>query len=131
MSNVYERTVAGDIESVGQRLEQAVKDRSYGVLGQIDLRQKMRDKGLAFEPACRVYEVCNPARARTVLERDLQVSTALPCRIALYERAGRVHVATLRPSIILAAFDRPELAGEAEVVEADLIAILDQVASGS
>jgi uncharacterized protein (DUF302 family) len=131
MSNVYERTVAGDLDSIGARLEQAITDRSYGVLGQIDLRQKMRDKGLDFEPACRVYEVCNPARARAVLERDLQVSTALPCRISLYEREGQVRVATLRPSVILAAFDRPELAGEAEAVEQDLIAILDDVASGS
>ena len=129
MKSVYEKIVAGSVEEVGQRLEQAVKEHGYGVLGQIDLREKMRSKGVEFGPECRVYEVCNPVRAKRVLEHDMRISTALPCRITVYQTDGSVKVATLKPRTILAAFDRPELDDEASQVEEDLKKIIDDVAS--
>ena len=129
MEAVYEKTVGGNVEEVGQRLERAVHEHKYGVLGWIDLREKMRSKGVEFGPACRIYEVCSPVRAKRVLEQDMSISTALPCRIAVYETAGAVKVATLKPRTILASFDRPELDEEAGQVENDLKAIIDDVAS--
>ena len=129
MGAVYERSVSGTIEEVGRRLEQAVQARKYGVLGCIDLREKMKSKGVNFGPACRIYEVCNPIRAKHVLEQDMSISTALPCRIALYESAGTLKLATLRPRSILAGFGRPELDDEAGQVEEDLKAIIDEVAA--
>jgi uncharacterized protein (DUF302 family) len=129
MDPVYEKPVQGSLEEVESRVAKAVQDRGYGLLGSIDLREKMRGKGLDFAPACRVYEVCSPVRAKKVLERDMSISTALPCRISLYESGGRLHLATLRPTTILGAFGRTELEGEARQVEEDLVAIIDEVAA--
>jgi uncharacterized protein (DUF302 family) len=129
MDPVYERSVRGDIDEVGRRLEQAVQARSYGVLGRIDLQEKMKSKGVDFSHACRIYEVCNPIRAKHVLENDMSIATALPCRIALYESAGTLKLATLRPRAILSSFNRPELDEEASQVEEDLKAIIDDVAT--
>lgn len=131
-NNVVVRDLSGKIDEEAARLERAIQERGYGLLGTIDLAEKMRAKGLEFARACRVFEVCNPNRARDVLEHDMRLSTALPCRISLYEAEdGGVRVATLRPTTILSAFDQTDLQKEARAVEADLVAILDAVAPAS
>lgn len=131
MEAVYEKAVRGSMDEIARRVERAVQQRGYGILGSIDLREKMNSKGVDFEPACRIYEVCNPQRAKRVLERDMSISTALPCRIALYESARGLRLATLRPTTILAAFERPDLDSEAQLVEEDLKAVIDEVARSS
>lgn len=128
MGSVYSQETRGSLDEVGTRLEQAVKDRGYGVLGTIDLKAKMNEKGVAFEPGCRVFEVCNPQRAKGVLERQMAISTVLPCRISLYEDGGRPVLAMLRPTVLLAPFDRPDLDEEARQVEQDMEAIIEQAA---
>jgi uncharacterized protein (DUF302 family) len=128
MSSVYEKPVSGSIDEVGERLVRAVELHKYGVLGTIDLKEKMNGKGVEFEPACRVYEVCNPVKASEVLQHDMSVSTALPCRISIYEFGGQLRLATLKPTRILGVFGHEELNQQALQVEQDLIAIIDEVA---
>jgi len=38
MNMVYEREANGDLETVGKRLEDAVKARKFGVIGVLDLQ---------------------------------------------------------------------------------------------
>lgn len=123
---LYEKEAEGTVEEVVARLEQAAAEHGFGVLGQHDLKQKMKAKGVDFAPECRVLEVCNPLKAKTVLEADLSIANALPCRIAIYERDGAVVVSTLRPTRLLALFDRPELEPVAEEVEQTMLAMIDQ-----
>jgi uncharacterized protein (DUF302 family) len=54
-----------------------------------DLRSKLREKGIDFNRDCFIYEVCNPQRAKKVLEVNAEISTALPCRISIYPEGSR------------------------------------------
>ena len=128
MTMLYSRQAIGDIDTIGRRLEEAVKAHKFGVLGVIDLQAKMREKGIEFKNACRIYEVCNPHLAKQVLEKEMTISTALPCRISLYQEGDKVTIATLRPTQILGLFDVPELATVAEAVEKDILAMMDEAA---
>jgi len=122
---VYSREAHGSMEDVTRRLEEAVAAEKFGILGVHDLKQKMNQKGVTFRPECRVFDVCNPQRARTVLEADMTISTALPCRISVYEEGGAVKVSALRPTLVLGLFGRPELQSVAEDVEAAITRIID------
>ncbi len=86
---LYEKTTSGPIEEVVARIEEAAAVNEFGVLGIHDLKQKLNAKGLDFKPECRVLEVCNPGKAKTVLETDMSISNALPCRISVYEKGAR------------------------------------------
>ncbi len=78
------------VEQVGKALEEAVARYKFGVLQVHDLRASMAKKGVEFARECRIYEICNPYQAKRVLEQDMEISTALPCRIAVYtDRGGR------------------------------------------
>lgn len=116
------------LDQLCRDLEQAVAAHQFGILGVIDLKQKMNDKGLEFEPPCRIFEVCNPHQARKVLMQDLAVATALPCRIAVYEKGGRVTLSTIRPTIMLEMFPAVGLTDVARDVEQTMIQIMDAAA---
>lgn len=127
MSVIYRQQAKGSIEEIGKRLEEAVKTRKFGVLGVIDLQAKMKEKGVEFSRPCRIYEVCNPMKAKQVLEKDMSVSTALPCRIAVYEEGGKVTLATLLPTQVLGLLTTADLSSVAQEVEKAIIAMLDDV----
>jgi len=109
-------------------LDQAVARHKFGVLGVHDLKAKMAEKGVAFARECRIFEVCNPQQAKKVLEANLEISTALPCRIAVYEEGDVTKLATIKPTAMIALYSSPELKGVAEEVEATLAAIMAEAA---
>ena len=74
-------------------------------------------KGVEFNRECLIYEICNPHQAKAVLESDMSMSTVLPCRISLYEDNGVTVMATLKPTLMLSMFNRPDLAPVAQNVE--------------
>jgi uncharacterized protein (DUF302 family) len=76
-------------------LEQAVSRHKFGILGVHDLRAKMTARGVEFAREYRIDEVCNPKQTRKVLERNMEISTALPCRISVYEEGGGTRLATI------------------------------------
>jgi uncharacterized protein (DUF302 family) len=63
-----------------------------------------------------------------VLEANLQVSTALPCRISVYEEGGKTKLATIRPTALIGLYGTPELKHVAEEVEHTMVAIMAEAA---
>ena len=126
MNMLYVKEVGDTVEAVCKRLEEAAKTHKFGVIGVVDLKGKMAEKGIAFGNACKIYEVCNPMQAKRALETEMSIATALPCRIAVYEEKGKVKIATLLPTEMLGLFSAPELKPVAEEVEREIKAMVDE-----
>jgi len=110
-------------------LAKAVAAHGFGVLHVYDLKQTLASKGVDLPNECRIFEVCNPRQASKVLQRDMALSVALPCRIAVYEANGRTCVATLRPTELLAELsDDPRLTDTAVDVETAVEAMIEEAA---
>ena len=116
------------MEQLSKDLEAAVARHKFGVLGVHDLQETMAKKGVEFARQCRIFEVCNPHQAKKVLEANLEISTALPCRISAYEEGGGTRLATIKPTAMIALYPNPELRGVAEEVERTLEAIMAEAA---
>ena len=128
---LYTRQACGKVGEIVERLGEAVKDHHFGVLGIIDLKAKMVEKGVSFDHDCVILEVCNPKQAKKVLDQNMAVSTALPCRISVYGDGGKVTVATVKPTVLLNMYEGSEsLAAVAREVEDTLIAIIDEACAG-
>jgi uncharacterized protein (DUF302 family) len=107
-------------------LAKAVAAGGFGVLHVYDLKQTLASKGVELENECRIFDICNPHQASKVLSRDMSLSVALPCRIAVYRSGGRTQIATLRPTELLAAIsDDPRLTDTAVDVEVAIEAMID------
>jgi uncharacterized protein (DUF302 family) len=116
------------LAEVARDLEAAAQRNKFGVLGVHDLKAKLNEKGVPFEPECLIFEVCNPVQAKRVLEKHLEISTALPCRISVYSEGPEVTLATIRPSALMALYKAEGLEHVAQEVEETLIRIMDEAA---
>jgi uncharacterized protein (DUF302 family) len=116
------------LDRVAKDLEEAVTRHKFGVLGVHDLRAKMAEKGVPFDRECRIFEVCNPHQAKKVLDTNLEISTALPCRISVYQESGVTKLATIKPTALIDLYATPGLGGVAREVEATLEAIMAEAA---
>ena len=124
------RSSALPLESVCQRLVEIATGHKFGVLATHNLREKMESKGVPFGRECRVIEVCNPRQAQLVLNQAIEISTALPCRISVYEENGRTILATIKPTALLTMFHAPGAAATAQEVEDTMIRIMEETARG-
>jgi uncharacterized protein (DUF302 family) len=109
-------------------LQAAVRANHFGVMQVHNLKETMTNKGVEFDRECLIFEVCQPQQAKKVLDANMSVSTALPCRISIYEEGGKTILATLKPTMLLAMFNTPQLKGVAQEVEATIVKIMKESA---
>jgi uncharacterized protein (DUF302 family) len=111
-------------------LQTAVQANHFGVMQVHNLKETMVKKGVEFSHECLIFEVCQPQQAKKVLDADMSLSTALPCRISVYEEEGKTILATLKPTTLLAMFNVPHLQEVAEEVEDTIVKIMKEAAAG-
>lgn len=105
-------------EDASAALEAQVRQLGFGVLHIHDLGNTLRSKGVDFKEQCRVFEVCNPVQAARVLNVDMRLNMALPCRISVFTEKGETRIGLIRPADMLAALsDDPQLREVAQEVE--------------
>lgn len=108
-------------------LESAVKSNGFGVLHIHDLGNTLRNKGIAFDEQCKIFEICNPTQAAKVLSTDMRLNMALPCRISVYTEKGKTRIGLIKPAQMLSALSQDEaLKQVAKEVEEKTILMIDQ-----
>ena len=117
------------VSEAAAALQAAVQANHFGVMQVHNLQETMVKKGVDFERECLIFEVCQPQQAKKVLDQNMSVSTALPCRISIYEEGGKTILATLKPTTLLAMFNSPQLKDVAQEVEDTIVKIMKEAAS--
>ena len=117
------------VSEAAAALQTAVQANHFGVMQVHNLKETMAKKGVEFAHECLIFEVCQPQQAKKVLDQNMSVSTALPCRISIYEEGGKTILATLKPTTLLALFHTPQLEAVAQEVEDTLVKIMTEAAS--
>src|SRR5512146_73637 len=122
-------TTAKTVSETAAALQSAVQANHFGVMQVHNLKETMMKKGVEFARECLIFEVCQPQQAKKVLDQNLSVSTALPCRISIYEEGGKTILATLKPTTLLAMFNTPQLERVAQEVETTIVKIMKEASS--
>ena len=123
-------SIGKTVSDVAAALQAAVQANHFGVMQVHNLKETMAKKGVEFARECLIFEVCQPQQAKKVLDQNMSVSTALPCRISIYEEGGKTILATLKPTTLLALFNTPQLNGVAQEVEDTIVKIMTEAAAG-
>lgn len=115
------------VDTLLEDFQAAVKQNSFGVLNIHDLQQTLKNKGFELNNTCYVLDVCNPGQAKKVLDQDMQMNIALPCRVSIFQENGTSKVAMIKPTAMLAGLsDSAELMKIAEEVEAQIMKMIDE-----
>lgn len=117
------------VAEAAEALHAAVQANRFGVMQVHNLRETMVKKGVSFDHECLIFEVCQPQQAKKVLDANMAVSTALPCRISIYEQNGETMLAALKPTSLLALFKTPQLDEVAREVETQMAKMMQEAAA--
>lgn len=110
------------------QLEAALKKEGFGVLCQIDIQAKLKEKlGIDF-PKYVILGACNPPLAHQALQKDINLGLLLPCNAVVYEEGGQVRVGAVDAVRMLSVADQPEMETLARQVNEKLRRALDAVA---
>lgn len=115
-------------EEAVSKLEAALQKEGFGVLTQIDIQAKLKEKlGVSF-PRYLILGACNPPLAREALQEDLNLGLLLPCNAVVYERDGQIYAGVVDAQKMLSITGHSQLAALAEEVNQRLRRALDAVA---
>lgn len=123
----YTVTVEKTVDEAVAALEESLKKRKFGVLWQLNIPEKLKEKGVSFEVPYRVLEVCNPHEAKEVLSTNLMVGYFLPCKIVVYEDQGTTKIGMPKPTFLMEAVGDERLKETAQRVEKALQEAIDEV----
>jgi len=105
-------------EKAVESLTSQITKLQFGILHVHDMGNTLRNKGIDFTEDCKVFEVCHPQHANTVLSVDMRLNMALPCRISVYTEKGKTFIGLIKPEKMLAALSNdPTLQAVAQEVE--------------
>ncbi len=108
-------------------LEEAVQRHRFGILHTYDLKETLENKGVELDNECHILEICNPHKAKSVLDYDMSMNMALPCRISVYSENGKTRFGMISPKALLASMsDVKELMSIAEEVEATTLQMIEE-----
>jgi len=128
MQHVVVVETSKPIEDACRALEAAIAAHRFGILHVHDVRQTLAKKGVPFDREVRIFDVCNPQRAKQVLDTNPLVAAALPCAIAVLSEADKTTFAFIRPTVMLGLFGSTELQPVAEEVERTVREIVEMAA---
>lgn len=114
------------LQEVRQKLEEVAKAKGFGVMAVHEVSNILQSKGVPIDYSCVIVEVCSPRHASQVLSVDPYFSTAMPCRIALFEKGGKTVISTISPNAMVNMFDKPEVSHIAEEVEKLMREIMEE-----
>lgn len=123
---LYTLTTSKSVNEAAKALQDSIVANKFGVMQIHNLQESMTKKDVEFNHECLIFEVCNPVSAKKVLEANMSLSTALPCRISVYEEDSKTYISTIKPTMLLSMFKVPQMEEVALEVENTIFKIMQE-----
>ena len=112
----YEMEVKKSFDEAVESLKSSLSENKFGVLWELNFKDKLKEKNLDFESNFKILEVCNPVQAKEVLSRNIEVGYFLPCKLVVYEKNSSVFIGMMKPTELIIMLGNEELTTVAEDV---------------
>lgn len=128
MKYYFSKTLQADFEDVIEKVTQSLKEKGFGIITEIDLKDTFKKKlDKDFRPY-KVLGACNPNFAFEALQREDKIGTMLPCNVIVQEKEdGEVEVAAVNPVASMTAVENKDLKEVAGEVENRLKEVIDSL----
>jgi uncharacterized protein (DUF302 family) len=126
MSYFFAKTLEAPFEEVIDRVTDALQQKGFGILTEIDVKETLKKKlDVDFHPY-RILGACNPPMAHKALQLEDKIGTMLPCNVIVQDvGGGKIEVAAIDPAASMMAVENTELENVAGEVRAMLEAVIE------
>lgn len=123
----YGKTLDLPYSRAVERAREALKAEGFGVLCEIDIKEKLKEKlGVEFRNYV-ILGACNPPLAYQTLQRELNIGLLLPCNVVVYEEGGHSVVAAIDAIKMMSVVGNPEVETTASQVNDKLRRVIDSL----
>lgn len=114
-----------------ERTKSALSEQGFGVLSEIDLQAKLREKVGVDVAKYLILGACNPPLAYRAMQTEPEIGLLLPCNVIVYEGTdGKTVVAAVDPAAMMAVVaGNPVIAEVSEDARRRLTAVIDSLRS--
>ncbi len=106
----FSKTLEIPFEEAIAAATEALKKEGFGVLTEIRIHEKLKEKLNVDFPRYSILGACNPAFAYKALQAENKIGTMLPCNVIVREtEEGAVEVAAVNPIESMKAIENPML----------------------
>lgn len=114
-----------------ERTKSALSEQGFGVLSEIDLQEKLREKLGVDVAKYLILGACNPPLAYRALQAEPEIGLLLPCNVIVYEGTdGKTVVSAVDPGAMMAVVaGNPAIAEVGEDARRRLTAAIDSLRS--
>ncbi len=117
MSYHISKTVAGNFHDIRERIVENLKDVGFGVITEIDLKDKLKEK---LDVDCKNYVIlgaCNPGFAYEAIQMEEELGVLLPCNVVVIDKEdGNVQVSAIDAQKMMSVVGNAELDAVAKTV---------------
>jgi len=128
MKYYFEKTTSYTFEEAVTKVTEELRKEGFGVLSEIDIHEKLKEKlGVDFRKY-KILGACNPAFAYQALQKEDKIGVMLPCNVIIQEKSdGTIEVAAVDPIASMQAIENPELKNIALEVQKKLKNVVDKL----
>lgn len=128
MDYTISKKVNKDFQQAVADVTAELKKEGFGIITEIDLQEKFKEKlDVSFRPY-KILGACNPALAHDAIGQEPHIGVMLPCNVLVQETEnGDVEVAAVNPLNTIGNIDNDKLKDLAQEVSNKLQLVLDRL----
>jgi uncharacterized protein (DUF302 family) len=121
MKYYISKKIKTDFEQAIQLVIVALQKEGFGVLSEINLQQKLKEKLDVDFRKYKILGACNPPAAYKALLQEDKIGTLLPCNVILQELDdNQIEVAAVDPVASMMSVENKELSAVAKDIKLSL-----------
>ena len=128
MSYNISKKVEGSFDDTVNKVTEELKKEGFGIISEIDLKEKFKEKLNVDFRNYKILGACNPALAFKAIQQEDKIGTLLPCNILIQEHEnGEVEVSAINPLASIGAVNNESLQSIAAEVTSKLRVAIENI----
>jgi uncharacterized protein (DUF302 family) len=122
------KKVEGSFNGVVEKVTEELKKEGFGIISEIDLKDKFKEKLNVDFRNYKILGACNPALAYKAIQQEDKIGTMLPCNILVQEKEmNNIEVSAINPMESMSAVNNVNLQSIAAEVSGRLKAVMERL----
>ncbi len=128
MNYYMSKIVSDTFDNAEQKVTQELKKEGFGIISEIDLQGKFKEKLDVDFRKYKILGACNPAFSYKALQMEDKIGVMLPCNVVLQElKPGKIEIAIVNPMASMSSIENSKLIEFAGEIQQKLKSVIDHI----
>ncbi len=123
----FTKEIDTSFEETLDKVTNELKKEGFGILTQINVSEKFREKlDIDFKKYI-ILGACNPPSAHKAILAEENIGLMLPCNVVIFEKQDKTVVSVIKPTVAMKMIGNAELEQIASAIEKKLKKVFDSI----